>query len=205
MSTSSTPMFCLLVKAPISSQIKTTRVNGHYTSGSLCSRRLLYSRSFNPVRAALSIPVGSKPRRECDRPGGLVVFLWPLIPPRSTVQLVLRQKTAVGVPLKADKRSHGAPQSHNRAKRNLRPLLHFTGEYVAQNGDVLVNIPRSAGCWSYIPRCFSLLEPVKEVCGSTWRQSGTNPGRGFCAVLLSPAAASADPLCNVTFLRQMCE
>lgn len=39
MSTSSTPMFCLLVKAPISSQIKTTGLNGHNTSGSLCALR----------------------------------------------------------------------------------------------------------------------------------------------------------------------
>lgn len=51
--------------------------------------------------------------------------------------------------------------------------------------------------------------PVLLVVGSCQRglrlpmTSGTNPGRGFCAVLLSPAAASADPLCNVTFLRQM--
>lgn len=76
--------------------------------GSLCLRRVLYSRSFNPVRAALTIfQTGPNPSRVWMWPSrGLVLVLWLLIPPGWTLQLVMRQKTAAVVPLITDKRAH---------------------------------------------------------------------------------------------------
>lgn len=141
MSTSSTPMFCLLVKAPIS--VHTRQVNSHNTGAALCPRRLLYSRPFNPVvrtagpppppcffSSSSSSPLlfllllsprlllcgywGFEPRRECDRPGrvvlvlvgegGLVAALWSFIPPWSPERACM-DRTAL--PLRADNRVHG--------------------------------------------------------------------------------------------------
>lgn len=59
MSTSSTPMFCLLVRAPISSQIKTARLNGHNTSGPLCTLRLFTP--YHLIQFVLPCPLLSGP------------------------------------------------------------------------------------------------------------------------------------------------
>lgn len=161
MSTSSTPMFCLLVKAPISSQIKTTKVDGHNNeNGSFCLRRVLYSRSFNPVRAAQTIFCRVRTPAVNVTVPGISGCSLAAYPSRVNAAARYEAETDAVVPLITDKRAHITRRicaNEHRGYLHLvsLSLFHF----------VLVDIPRLMLIRNH--RCFSLLVPVKEVCGST--------------------------------------
>lgn len=93
------------------------------------------------------------------------------------------------VPLTAGKRFRGAPRS--LPKRDPRSWLHFTGSFVAQNGDVLVSRPSwMLIVYSPLPgarRCWILSESSVAPHDVSQAQIRTVV---FCAVPLSLLSSS---------------
>lgn len=171
-------------KNPFPITHRTHEVNDHNTSAPLCSAfRLLYSLSFNPLAAARSISAGSEPPASRT---GLVVARWLFIPPRSAVRLVFEAESSRCPSLIADKRSVSV-----RRDRAQTDALCFT--LLLSICHKTVTCASTSHLSPVLFRCWILSQGLHMT-------SGTNPGRVF---LRSPP--SAEPLRNVTFLRQMCE
>lgn len=167
MSTSSTPMFCLLVKAPISSQIKTARVNGHNTSGPLCALRLFTP--YHLIQFVLPCPFLSGPSSAVNVTvlGISSCSLAAYPSPANSASSCFEAENSCGSPFNSVEALSWCAAVFTEARSTF--LLYSTGSYVAQNGDALVSRP----CWMlivYPPHpttgCLSVLDPVRELCGS---------------------------------------
>lgn len=165
MSTSSTPMFCLLVRAPISSQIKTARLNGHNTSGPLCTLRLFTP--YHLIQFVLPCPLlsGPSPAVNVTVPGISSCSLAAYPSLANSASLCFEAENSCGSPFNCGEALSWYAAVVTEARS---PLLASLYGLVCGRKRRCACLPALLDVDRVFPPtgCSSVLDPVRELCGS---------------------------------------
>lgn len=117
-------MFCLLVKAPISSQIKTARVNGHNTSGPLCALRLFTP--YHLIQFVLPCPFlsGPSPAVNVTVPGISSCSLAAYPSPANSASLCFEAENSCGSPFDSGEALSWCSAVFTEARSTFLALLY---------------------------------------------------------------------------------